>query len=306
MRMLGILAAVLLGATLQFSSRVNLVEVYVTVTDRDGRPVSGLTREDFTLLEDDTPQAVSVFTAGEMGLSVAVALDRSFSMAGPRLDGMKRAAERFLRGLRPADQSMVIAVGSTVDVLAPLSSDRRPQIDALLGLDAWGSTSLHDAVIDALDTIQTAPGRRALVLVSDGVDRYSRASAAEVIERARRGDVQAYPIALSRNRPPFIVDLAAATGGRSLQVRDPKELDDALAGIAGELRAQYLLGYEPRTAEKGAASADAPPVGAAPAGAAPVAAQRGAEPGQGQWHRLRVQVKRKDVTVRARPGYWSR
>lgn len=295
MKMLGAVVAALVAVALQFSSRVNLVEVYVTVTDRDGRPVPGLTREDFTLLEDDTPQAVSVFTGGEMGLSVAVALDRSFSMAGPRLDGMKRAAERFLRGLRPADQSMLIAVGSTVDLLAPLSVERRPQIDALLGLDAWGSTSLHDAVIQALDAIQAAPGRRALVLVSDGIDRYSRANAAEVIERARRGDVQAYPVALGKSRPPLFVDLAAATGGRSVQVTDPKTLDRALEAIAQELRQQYLLGYEPR--REAAASS-----GAGTSGAAGAQARAASE----RWHRLRVQVKRKDVAVRARPGYWSR
>jgi Ca-activated chloride channel homolog len=281
----GFLAVALLAVGLQFSSRVNLVEVYVTVTDRAGRPVSGLSRADFTLFEDDTPRELSVFTAGEMGLSIAVALDRSFSMAGPRLEAMKRGAERFLRGLRAEDRSMVIAVGSTVDELAPLSAERRPQIDALLGLDAWGSTSLHDATLTALDAIDAAPGRRALVLLSDGVDRYSRASADDVLARARRGDVQAYPVALGKEkndrgaRPSFFVDLAEVTGGRALRIDDPKTLDAALAGIAQDLRQQYLLGFDPSTRAAG----DAP-----------------------QWHRLRVEVRRKDVTVRARPGYWSR
>jgi Ca-activated chloride channel family protein len=278
MKITAFLTVALLAVVVQFSSRVNTVEVYVTVTDRDGRPVQGLSRADFMLFEDDVPQAVSVFAAGEMGLSVAVALDRSFSMAGERLTRMKQAAERFLRALRSGDQSMLIGIGSTVDVLAPLSADRARQIDTLAGLDAWGSTSLHDAVIQALDRIQEAPGRRALVLMSDGIDRYSQASASDVLDRARRGDVLAYPIALGKTRPPLFAELASITGGRSLQVSDPTKLAASLTSIAEELRQQYLLGYEPPARAAGAAA---------------------------QWHRLRVEVKRKDVTIRARPGYWT-
>jgi VWFA-related protein len=280
MKITAFLTVALLAVVVQFSSRVNTVEVYVTVTDRDGRPVQGLSRADFALFEDEAPQTVSVFTAGETGLSVAVALDRSFSMAGERLTRMKQAAGQFLRALRRGDRSMLIGIGSTVDVLAPLSADRAGQIDTLTSLDAWGSTSLHDAVIQALDRIQAAPGRRALVLLSDGVDRYSQASATDVIDRARRGDVLAYPIALGKTRPPLFVELAAVTGGRSLQVSDPAKLAESLTSIAEELRQQYLLGYE-STARAGGVSSSP------------------------QWHRLRVEVNRKNVTVRARPGYWT-
>jgi Ca-activated chloride channel homolog len=267
---------------LQFSSGVNLVEVYATVTNRDGRPVTGLTAEAFEVYEGDRRQDVTVFTAGQVGLSVAVALDRSFSMAGERLSAMTRATGQFLDGLRPDDRAMLVGIGSRVEVLAPLaavSASREAERGALRSLDAFGSTSLHDAIIAALDAIQPASGRRALVLLSDGVDRYSRASESDVIDRARRGDVQVYPIALGKTRPPLFAELAAITGGRSAQVTDLRRLPETLTSIAADLREQYLLGYTPQR-----------PFGSTP-----------------EYRSLRVVVKgRADVTVRARVGYWTR
>jgi len=262
----------------QFSSGVNVVEVYVTVADRDGHPVTGLTKQDFTVFENEQPQQISVFTAGEAGLSVAVALDHSFSMTGERLTTMKRAAESFLDALAPTDRAMLIGIGSTVDVLAPLSTDRAAQHNAIRTLDTFGSTSLRDAIITALDQIQPAPGRRALVLLSDGVDRYSHATESEVLDRARRGDVLTYPIALNKTRPTLFVDLAVVTGGHSAQVTDPRRLTDTLTSIAHELRQQYLIGYTPQR---------------------PL-------PTRPEWRGLRVTVARRDVTVRARSGYWTR
>jgi Ca-activated chloride channel homolog len=181
------------GVPGQFSSGVNLVEVYASVTDRQGQPVKGLSREDFTVREDGAVQHLTTFTAGEFPLSVAVALDRSFSMAGPRLATAKSAARLFLNELRPADESMLIAVGSTTEVLAPLSADRTPQLEMLTRLDAFGTTGLYDAIIAALDAIQPARGRRALVLLSDGSDRYSTVDSAAALARARVSDVLVYP-----------------------------------------------------------------------------------------------------------------
>jgi Ca-activated chloride channel homolog len=283
----------------QFTSSVSLVEVYATVTDRTGVAVTDLKGDAFEVFENGQRQEVTVFTAGEMGLSVAVALDRSFSMAGERLTAMSRASEQFLLALRPADQAMLIGIGSRVDVLAPLAADRAAGLRALTTLDAFGSTSLHDAIIRALDEIQPASGRRALVLLSDGVDRYSRASENDVIERARRGDVLVYPIAIGTRRPPLFAELASATGGRSEHVRDLKRLPDTLKSIANELRAQYLLGYT-SSRTSASASADASPT--ASRTATTTAAEATGTP---EWRSIRVSVRRPDVTVRARPGYWT-
>src|SRR5688500_15715530 len=127
----------------QFTSGVNLVEVYASVMNERGETVKGLMQEDFELRENGEVQPISNFAAGEFPLSVAIALDRSFSMSGTRLALAKSAARAFLGELRPQDESMVLAIGSDVDVAAPLSTDRTRQFDALMRLDSFGTTGLH-------------------------------------------------------------------------------------------------------------------------------------------------------------------
>jgi Ca-activated chloride channel family protein len=263
----------------QFTSGVNVVEVYATVTDERGEPVRGLDQTAFEVRENGEPQVVSTFTAGDFPLSVAVGVDRSFSMSGNRLAQAKSAARIFLGELRPSDEAMVIAIGSTVDTVAPLSTNRDAQFAALSRLDAFGTTGLYDAIIRAIEAVQPARGRRALVLLSDGSDRYSQASAADALERARRADVMIYPIALGRTRPPLFAELATLTGGRSFHVRDARTLPDTLRAIARELREQYLLGYSPSR---------------------PIVA------GSDQWRTITVTVKRPNVRVRARDGYMAK
>lgn len=256
---------------------MNAVEVYATVTDKAGEPVVGLTAEDFTVRENGEPQKVTTFAAGEFPLTAAIAIDRSFSMAD-RLGAAKSAARAFLGELRAADESVIIAVGSEVEVAAPRSTDRPGQFAALDRLDAFGTTSLHDAILASVDALQDARGRRALVLLSDGTDRFSRASAADVLARARRSDVLIYPVALGRSRPGLFAELATLSGGRSLHVRDARRLPEAMRGIARELRHQYLLGYSPT---------------------------RPLDPGQNDWRAISVSVARPGVQVRARDGYGS-
>jgi Ca-activated chloride channel family protein len=229
----------------QFSVGVQLVEVYTTVTDADGRLLKGLDRADFIVEEDGRPQSISAFAAGEFPLTIVLGVDRSWSMAGEPLRLAQRASEAFLGKLRPEDRSMVVAIGSDAEVIAPLSTDRAAQIRAVAALDPWSTTALHDAIIVALDRLEPERGRQALVVFSDGVDRYSEAPASAVLERARRSQALIYPIMLGRTRSPLAAELAVATGGRSFLLRDARGLDDTLAAIAEELRFQYLLGYVP-------------------------------------------------------------
>jgi Ca-activated chloride channel family protein len=269
-----------LGAATQYSSGVNLVEVYAAVVDRSGTPITGLRQADFTVLEDGQPQVLSAFTEGDFPLSVAVAVDHSFSMAGAELGGARAGANTFLSALRPGDQSMIVGIGSEVETLASLSTDRAQQQQTIAALQPWGTTELYDAIIKSIDAIQSAKGRRALVLLSDGNDRYSQATAAEALERARRSDVMVYPIALGKARPPLFAELASLTGGRSFQPRDGAQLQEVVRTIANELRHQYLLGYSP---------------------------SRPIVPGQAQWRSITVRVNsRADVTVRARDGYLAK
>lgn len=263
----------------QFTSGVNVVEVYAAVTDQAGNPVTGLTQADFTVLEEGRPQTVSAFAAGDFPLSVAVALDRSFSMGTKSLPSAISATRTFLGELRPRDQSMIVGIGSEIEVLAPLSTDRPAQLRALASLKPWGTTGLHDAIIESIDAVQTAKGRRALVLLSDGSDRYSKATSSAALERARRSDVMIYPIAFGRSRPPLFAELASLTGGRSFQPRTPADLNATMRSIANELRHQYLLGYTP---------------------------SRPIVTGEEQWRAITVRVDRPGVTVRARDGYLAK
>jgi Ca-activated chloride channel homolog len=263
----------------QFSTQVTQVEVYATVTDKDGRPVKGLQAEDFVVLEDGVPQEITTFVGGDFPASVALAIDRSFSMQGAPLNVARTAGRVFVASLKPEDRVMLISISGNVEVLSPLSQDREPLLQALADLDAWSSTSLHDALIKSLDLLEGETGRRAIVVLSDGDDRYSQAGEVDVLNRARRSDVMMYPVAIGRTRPTLFAELAALTGGRSFHLRDPKELQKTLQTVAADLGAQYLLGYAPAT----------PP-----------------RPESDDWRSITVKIDRPGVTVRARSGYSAR
>jgi Ca-activated chloride channel family protein len=175
---------------------------------------------------------------------------------------------------------MVVAIGSDADVIAPLSSDHAQQMEAVATLDPWSTTALHDAIVSTLGRLDAESGRLALVVFSDGVDRYSTASAASVLERARRTPALVYPITLGRTRPPLAAELAALTGGRSFLLRDARGLEETFGTIVRELRQQYLLGYTP---------------------------SRPATSHTPEWRSIRVRVKGQPaLRVRARDGYMTR
>jgi Ca-activated chloride channel family protein len=262
----------------QFRAGVNQVEVYATVVDREGRPVRDLTARDFTVLEDSVPQTVTTFAAGEFPATVALVIDRSFSMAGAPLTMARTAGRVFLASLRPDDRAMLIGIGSEVEVLAPLGTDRAPAGAALDVLDAWSSTSLHDAIIASLDLLESESGRRAIVLLSDGGDRYSRATAEDVVARVRESNVLIYPIAIGQKSVPLFTEIASYSGGRAIALQNPKTMSKALQSVAEELRWQYLLGYEPT----------------APWGE------------EATWRSLSVTAARPRVAVRARRGYMTK
>ena len=266
------------GTVAQFSSQVQLVEVYATVTDAKGEPIAGLKREDFEIYENNQIQDVSTFAAGEFPLTVALGIDRSWSMAGDKLRLAKQASQSFLRALKPDDRSMVVAINNDAEVVAPLTMDRVNQGRAVEALDPWSTTALHDAIIATLDRLASEPGRQALVIFSDGTDRYSKASAAQVVEHARRSNALIYLIAFGRERSPLLAELAVITGGRSFLLRDVRDLDKTLAEVAKELRYQYLLGYTPSDP----IDADHP-----------------------EWRSIRVVLKKPGAKVRARDGYMT-
>ncbi len=263
----------------QFASGVSLVEVYASVLDSRGEPVTGLSAGDFIVEEDGRRQQVQTFASSDFPLSLAVAVDRSFSLSQARLTQVIHAVQRMLGELRDEDRVTLLAIGSEVEVLTPLSTDHRAAYDALIGLTPWGTTPLYDATRRAIERVQDASGRRALILLTDGDDRYSASSAAEMVLDARRHDVLVYPVSLRRTSPPVLTELANVTGARATAVANLDRLPAALSSIARELRTQYLLGYVP----SGGVS----------------------QPGADGWRTISVRVTRPDVRVRARDGYYA-
>jgi len=261
-----------------FTAGVTQVEVYTTVIGSDGRAVRGLTASDFTLLEDGVPQPITTFIDGDFPASVALAIDRSFSMQGTPLTMARTAGRAFLASLKADDRAMLISVGSDVEVLAPFERDKAAALSSLATLDPWGTTALNDAIVRTLELLEGETGRRAIVILSDGDDRYSTASAADVLDRARRSDVLMYPVAIGKKRPPLFAELATLSGGRSFQLADATRLQDTLQAIAEDLRAQYLLGYSPRPSSE----EDSP------------------------WRSISLRVDKPNVRVRARSGYMVR
>jgi len=263
-------SAGLVGA--QFASTTEVVEVYATVTDQKGQPATGLTADAFTVLEDGAAQPVSVFAAGEFALSMAIAIDRSFSMTTAGLDTARAGARRLMDQLRAQDRLMILAIGGGVETVAGFDMPRESARQALDRVALWGSSPIGDTVLQAVDAFGQQRGRRAVVLWSDGVEREAQHARADVLNRVRRSNVLIYPVALAPTISPLLAELAALSGGRVLQARDRKAAQRAAGVIAGELRQQYLLGYTP------------------PAGA-------------GGWRRIEVRVNRPDLHVRARQGY---
>ena len=236
------------GPLATFSSQAQLVEVYATVTDDKGELVTGLRRNDFQVYENNQLQNVEQFAFGEFPLTVALGVDRSWSMAGKPLELAKAASKSFLNQLKTGDRSMVVAISSSADVIAPLTTDRFNQARLITTLDPWSTTALRDAIMASLDRLEPETGRQALVLFSDGNDRYSHATEADVIARARRSNALIYPITIGKQRPAFLAELAVLTGGRSFLLKDATELEKTLSTVARELRYQYLLGYAPSDA----------------------------------------------------------
>jgi len=259
-----------------FRSSTRLVEVYVTVTDSRGALVTGLPVDAFDVLEDGRLQKVAVFSEGDSPVAMAIGIDRSFSMRGDRLSAARRAARALLATLRPRDRSMILAVGSEVEVAFPLGHDHAAASAALGALTPWGTTPLYDAVVRGIAHLAGDPGRRALVLLTDGDDRYSQATPADALRVARESGVLVYPVVLGRRSPRTLAELADVSGGRRFEAPDAAAIEPAFAGVADELRHQYLIGYQPPASRPG---------------------ERGA------WRAITVIMKQPGLRARARTGY---
>jgi VWFA-related protein len=174
----------------------NLISVPVIVSDRNGRYLPGLTRNDFTLFDDGRPRQIAFFDAAEEPLNVAILLDTSKSTTEV-LDDIKSAAKQFIKELRPQDRALIVSFDYSVLHLSPLTSDRKQLERAIKNAkigDLWG-TVLYDAVYGVIDRdLRPITGRKAIILLTDGEDAGSRTPAFQLLDYAAEADTVIYSI----------------------------------------------------------------------------------------------------------------
>jgi len=279
----------------QFSARSNLVVLSATAVDRNGRPVRDLRPEELQIFEEGRPQKLAHFSqARDLKARVLVLVDSSGSMNGLlKTTSARMAAMQLLTALDPDDEVALAGFDDQYWGVVPFTRDRDRILKAFDELKPFGSTALHDALDHAAHDIAThGEGRRAVVVITDGIDNSSQKTPEEVIARSRALDVPLYtvsvmsplddpasPIFTGKERPAvatrgavILERYAALSGGFAFAVSDFRALKEAANHIAGELKHQYRLGYDPPE-------------------------------GPAQFRRVEVRVKRKGVVIRTRSGY---
>jgi Ca-activated chloride channel homolog len=255
-----------------FRSGSRTVAVYGTVTDRDGRLVPNLAREDFEVRDNGKPQPITVFSNDVLPITVVMMLDRSSSMRG-NFGLVVAGAEAFVRRLEPGDKARIGSFAERVQIDPPgFTSDREEMIRILRsGLQPPGPTPLWNALDDAIAALGEQEGRRVVVVFSDGADapmnlRLNNRSIMDVMRRAQQENVMVYAIGLQstllQSRPggrgglsggglisqrpdPALSTIAEETGGGYFEMNRSENLESTFAGVADELHHQYALGFEP-------------------------------------------------------------
>src|SRR5215216_42943 len=267
--------------------RVNtdLVVLNVTITDKSGQYVKGLKASDFKVYEDGVEvksDMIASFSLQESPYAAVVLLDSSGSMDA-RFSLARSAAIRFLDGLRSEDVAAVYRFDSRVERVQEFSGGR-DLAPMAYAIRAKGMTTLNDAIVEASKTLADRPEqRKAIVILSDGMDTNSRASSDKAVESALAVGASIYAVDMSsldvagstrQQGATSLRGFAEKTGGRFITTAGGPALRDAFTGIADELGHQYTISYRPLNKKR-----------------------------DGKWRTLEVKLSRDDLTVRTRKGY---
>lgn len=252
-------AVTVLGASQEpattFKVDVKLVNVFVTVTDSHGAPVSNLQKENFQLKEDGKEQKIAIFNReSELPLSIVMAVDTSLSTRKD-LPLELASARKFAHTiLRPQDAMALYKFAEEVNEVVPFTSDLR-RIDSGIDRIRYGSaTALYDAVYLSSLALGKRQGRKVMVVITDGGDTISQVDYQEALRAAQESEAIIYsiiivPIEASAGRDTggehALIQISADTGGKYYYATSLPQLDDAFRQISDELRTQYLLAYYP-------------------------------------------------------------
>ncbi|MBO0724622.1 MAG: VWA domain-containing protein [Blastocatellia bacterium] len=246
------------GESIKISTE--MVQLDVKVTDQNGRSVSGLTKNDFAVYEDKVIQNIEAVSAEETPVSMGLVIDTSGSMR-PKLNTVSEAARGLIRQMRPDDEGFLVQFKTETDLVQDFTSDRRKLEYALGDLYAGGGTALLDAIIATSDHAHEKGRlrRKALIVITDGVEKNSSSKEKAVIEAMKEDEVQVYLVGFvdeetsgglfgkspAKKAKDLLVRLAEDSGGRAFFPTDVGEMPAIAAQISKELRAQYVISYYP-------------------------------------------------------------
>jgi len=237
---------------------VNLVLVPVSVTDSLHRPVLNLDKDDFELIEGQEEQEIRTFSQEDEPMSVALLLDVSGSM-GKKIEILREAVREFFENANPRDDYTVVTVSDRPEVLIRGSQSIEDILATLATVKAAGSTALLDSVRVAALSLQHARyERRAILMVSDGLDNVSRHHLREVADFIEESNLDVYAIGIKDEGMPFfgnlleeridkklLMRITDVTGGNTVVIQSVAELPEITAHISQAMRNEYLLGYRP-------------------------------------------------------------
>ena len=275
--------------TSTLSVDVDRVNVLFTVSDGKGRFVRSLAKGDFSVFEDDRPQNISNFsTEANLPLNIAFLIDSSGSVRDKIRFEKQAAARFFAAALRPGkDKAFVMSFDTRIELLQDYTDDPALLSGAVQKIIPGGSTSLYDAISEAVvRRLADQSGRKVIVVLSDGMDNTSHISLAKTLEAAQKNDVIIYTISTnaidlsdSRDRKTGdanLNELAKETGGRALFPSTIEALTRSFLRVCDELRSQYSLAYGPTNTKR-----------------------------DGTYRRIRIVTGGKHYTVRCRHGYYA-
>src|SRR5205085_4927431 len=227
---------------------VEVVQIIAMVMDGSGHFVSGLPVSAFHIEEDGKPQKISHFGSEDVPLELIVACDVSGSMT-PAMPRLKSAVKEFLAAVPTRDQVTLLGFNDSIFALTRRQVDPAERLKAVDRLAPWGATALYDVILRGVDMLGKQPGRRAMVVFSDGEDQGSHAAITDVERRLQASDVTLYMIGQGRGveveaLKAVMHRLVEPTGGLALFTDNIDQLHLAFADLLEELSNQYLLGYE--------------------------------------------------------------
>jgi Ca-activated chloride channel homolog len=238
---------------------VDLVLVPVTVTDDWNRIVTGLDKENFTVMEGNQLQEVKHFSSEDAPLSLGVIFDMSGSMSD-KIEKSREAVIEFFKTANPLDEFFMITFNDRPQLRADFTKSVEDIQGKLVYTVPQGSTALLDAIYMGISKMKDARNaKKALLIISDGGDNHSRYTEGEIKSMVKEADVQIYSIGIFSLAPPtpeevsgpaLLTEISNTTGGRMFTINNPNELADVATKIGIELRNQYVLGYRPSNKAK--------------------------------------------------------